>query len=65
MELSKREGGRRGITTVEGALVALVLIFGTMAFAYLSAVRTDSAEITSLQSAIGGPRRPPARPRRS
>lgn len=54
MELSRRGGGRRGVTTVEGALVALVLIFGTMAFAYLSAVRTDSAEISSLQSAFGG-----------
>jgi len=54
MQLSKRDGSRRGVTTVEGALVALVLIFGTMAFAYLSAVRTDSAEISSLQSAIGG-----------
>lgn len=44
---------RRGMTTVEGALVALVLIFGTMAFAYLSAVRTDSAELNTLQSEIG------------
>ena len=54
MNLSKGKGRSRGITTVEGGLVALVLIFGTMAFAYLSAVRTDSAEITSLQSAIAG-----------
>jgi len=54
MELTRRAGRRRGITTVEGALVALVLIFGTMAFAYLSAVRTDSAELSSLQSQIAG-----------
>jgi len=54
MKLSTREGGRRGITSIEGALVALVLIFGTMAFAYLSAVRTNSAEISSLQSQIAG-----------
>jgi plastocyanin len=54
MELTRRDGARRGVNTVEGALVALVLIFGTMAFAYLSAVRTDSAEISSLQAAIGG-----------
>jgi plastocyanin len=47
------EGGRRrGITTVEGGLVALVLIFGTMAFAYLSVVRTNSAELSSLQSEV-------------
>jgi plastocyanin len=54
MKLTKGRGRSRGITTVEGALVALVLIFGTMAFAYLSAVRTDSAELSSLQSAVGG-----------
>jgi plastocyanin len=54
MKLGKGKGERRGVTTIEGALVALVLIFGTMAFAYLSAVRTDSAEISSLQSAIAG-----------
>jgi len=54
MKLSERKGERRGITTVEGALVALVLIFGTMAFAFLSAVRTNSAEISSLQSQIAG-----------
>lgn len=54
MKLSKGEGGRRGVTTVEGALVALVLVFGTMAFAYLSAVRTNSAEISSLQSQLAG-----------
>src|SRR5271169_1556818 len=54
MRLTKGEGSRRGVTTVEGGLVALVLIFGTMAFAYLSAVRTNSAEISSLQSQIAG-----------
>src|SRR5579859_6187609 len=54
MKLTKREGGRRGITSIEGGLVALVLIFGTMAFAYLSAVRANSAEISSLQSQIAG-----------
>src|ERR1022692_5024233 len=54
MELTRKEGRRRGITTVEGALVALVLIFGTMAFAYLSAVRTDSAELSSLQAQVAG-----------
>src|ERR1700687_2327175 len=52
MELTRKEGRRRGMTTIEGALVALVLIFGTMAFAYLSAVRTDSAELSSPQSQI-------------
>ncbi len=46
------EGRRRGITAVEGGLVALVLIFGTMAFAYLSVVRTNSAELSSLQSEV-------------
>ena len=51
MRLAKGEG-RRGITTVEGGLVALVLIFGTMAFAYLGVVRTNSAELSSLQAAI-------------
>ncbi|HVC27163.1 MAG TPA: cupredoxin domain-containing protein [Nitrososphaerales archaeon] len=51
MRLTKG-GQRRGITTIEGALVALVLIFGTMAFAYLSVVRTNSAELSSLQSAV-------------
>jgi plastocyanin len=54
MNLNRRSGGRKGITTIEGALVALVLIFGTMAFAYLSAVRTDSAELSTLQSEVGG-----------
>ncbi len=53
MRLTSAERRRRGITTVEGALVALVLIFGTMAFAYLSAVRTDSAELSTLQSEVG------------
>ena len=43
-----------GITTVEGALVALVLIFGTMAFAYLSAVRSNSDAVSSLQSQVAG-----------
>ncbi|MGH9919036.1 MAG: hypothetical protein ACRD6W_09235, partial [Nitrososphaerales archaeon] len=47
------EGKRRGVTSVEAALVALVLVFGTMAFAYLSAVRTDSSELSSLQAQIG------------
>jgi plastocyanin len=54
MNLTRGEGRRRGITTLEGGLVALVLIFGTMAFAYLSAVRTDSAELSSLQSQVAG-----------
>jgi plastocyanin len=48
------ERRRVGITTVEGALVALVLIFGTMAFAYLSAVRSNSSQLASLQSQIAG-----------
>ena len=41
-----------GISTVEGALVGLVLIFGTMAFASLSVVSTNSQQISSLQSSI-------------
>lgn len=49
-----KKAGRRGITAIEGGLVALVLIFGTMAFAYLSVVKTNSAEISSLQSQIAG-----------
>ena len=43
---------RLAVTTVEGALVGLVLIFGTMAVAFLSAVRSNSAELTSLESQI-------------
>jgi len=54
MKLTRGRARRRGITAVEGALVALVLIFGTMAFAYLSAVRTDSAQLSTLQSEVGG-----------
>ncbi len=50
MRTGKR--GRTGLTTVEGGLIALVLIFGTMSLAYLSAVRTDSAELNTLQSEI-------------
>lgn len=54
MKLAIKMGGRKGITAIEGGLVALVLIFGTMAFAYLSVVSTNSAEISSLQSQIAG-----------
>lgn len=52
MRLTKGEGRRRGITTIEGGLVALVLIFGTMAFAFLSVVRANSDQLSSLQSAV-------------
>ena len=45
---------RAGITSVEGALVGLVLIFGTMAFAYLSAVSANSSQISSLQTEVAG-----------
>ena len=54
MRLTSAEERRIGITTVEGALVALVLIFGTMAFAYLSAVRSNSDAVSSLQSQVAG-----------
>ena len=54
MRLGSREESRIGMTTLEGALVALVLIFGTMAFAYLSAVRSNSEAVASLQSQVAG-----------
>lgn len=46
------EREKAGITTIEGGLVALVLIFGTMALAYLGAVRSNSDALNSLQSQI-------------
>ena len=41
---------RSGITTKDGALVALVLIFGTMALADLTVVASDTSQISSLQN---------------
>ncbi len=60
MRLVSRRARRVGVTTVEGALVGLVLIFGTMAFASLSVVSTNSQQISSLQSAVAAGSKSPA-----
>lgn len=49
-----RSSKSRGIATREGVLVALVLIFGTMALADLTVVASDTTQIGSLQTSIGG-----------
>jgi plastocyanin len=52
---SERKGIRRiGITTVEGLLVALLLVFGTLTLAYVSATMSNSSQISSMQSELVG-----------
>ncbi len=43
---------KAGITTVEGLMVALLLVFGTLTLAYVSATMADSQQIASLQSQV-------------
>jgi plastocyanin len=46
-------GGRRiGVTTVEGLLVALLLVFGTLTLAYVSATMSNSSQISNIQSQL-------------
>ena len=45
---------RKGTTRVEGLLVALLLVFGTLTLAYVSATMTNSSEISSIQSKLVG-----------
>ena len=53
MKFTLRERRRRiGITTVEGLLIALILVFGTLTLAYVTATMADSQQITSLQSEV-------------
>lgn len=53
MKFAPKSGWRAGVATVEYGLVALILIFGTMALAYFAVVSSDTSEISSLQSQIG------------
>ncbi len=43
---------RIGITTVEGLMVALLLVFGTLTLAYVSATMSNSSQISSMQSEL-------------
>ncbi len=52
MKLTSRERRRTGVTTVEGLLVGLLLVFGTLTLAYVSATMADSQDIKSLQSQV-------------
>jgi plastocyanin len=52
MNLTSRERGRIGTTTVEGLLIALLLVFGTLTLAYVTATMADSQQIASLQSQV-------------
>src|SRR5450759_4525722 len=57
MRLTKSNMGERrkaGITTVEGLLVALLLVFGTLTLAYVTATMSNSSQISSIQSALVG-----------
>ena len=49
---SERARRKVGITTVEGLLVALLLVFGTLTLAYVSATMSNSSAISSLQSQV-------------
>ena len=53
-ELNTKKNSRIGMTTVEGMLVAMVLIFGTMAVAFVTAVQGNSATVSSLQTQMAG-----------
>jgi len=44
--------GRKGVTTAEGLLIALLLVFGTLTLAYVSATMSNSSQISSLQSEL-------------
>ncbi|HUI01400.1 MAG TPA: cupredoxin domain-containing protein [Nitrososphaerales archaeon] len=52
METRAGRETRRGITNLEGALVALLLVFGTLTLSYVTATMSNSTEITSLQSEL-------------
>jgi plastocyanin len=57
MNLARSDGKglrRIGITTVEGLLVALLLVFGTLTLAYVSATMSNSSQISSIQSSLVG-----------
>jgi plastocyanin len=54
MRLTMRERRRMGITTVEGLLIALLLVFGTLTLAYVTATMSNSQQITSMQSELVG-----------
>src|SRR5437588_53103 len=54
MKVTSKEGRRMGITTVEGLLIALLLVFGTLTLAYVTATMADSQQIASLQSQVVG-----------
>jgi plastocyanin len=49
-----KERKRIGVTTVEGLLVALVLVFGTMSLAYFTAAMSNAQQLTALQSQVAG-----------
>ena len=52
MRFMARERRRIGVTTVEYALVGLVLIFGTMALAFVTVVMSNSQQLSTLQSEV-------------
>src|ERR1700674_5458148 len=52
MKLTPREKKRMGVTTVEGLMIGLLLVFGTLTLAYVTATRADSQQIASLQSQV-------------
>lgn len=54
MNLRSKERRRIGITTVEGLMVALLLVFGTLTLAYVSATMANAQEINNLQSQVAG-----------
>jgi len=54
MKLTSGERRRTGVTTVEGLLIALLLVFGTLTLAYVTATMTDSQQIAGLQSQVVG-----------
>ena len=55
LKRSNVRGGRRiGISTVEGLMVALLLVFGTLTLAYITATMSNSSQITSMQSELVG-----------
>lgn len=51
--MDKVSGDGKG-TRVEGLLVALLLVFGTLTLAYVSATMNNSSQISSIQSALTG-----------
>jgi plastocyanin len=48
----RRRSARKGLSTTEGVMVALVLILATIAAASLAAVQSNAQDISSVQSAV-------------